>query len=142
METSPVNISRNHDHCFVCGKKNPCGLGVDFTSENELTTGSFIACEGLESINGVIHGGILTSLMDAAMTRWLFDRGVIAFTAILKVRFRIAVSPGQQLHLIARNRKQRGRRFYMEARLYNGQDMEVASSEALFLQSGRPVRDK
>jgi|GEM_PF-6426069 acyl-coenzyme A thioesterase PaaI-like protein len=90
-------ILLNHDRCFACGSKNSRGLRVNFMSEDGLTTGHFTVHEGLESLGGITHGGILSVLMDAAMARWLFDRGIVAFTATLNIPFRMAVSPGQRL---------------------------------------------
>jgi len=136
------HVLLNHDHCFVCGAKNPRGLGVDFMSEDGLTRGHFTVHEGLESLGGITHGGILATLMDAAMARWLFDRGIVAFTAILTVRFRMAVSPGQRLSVLARRKRERGKRHYMESKLFNEEHREVASSEAVFIDRQFNLADK
>ena len=134
MKPSP-HVLFNHDHCFACGAKNPNGLRVNFVSENGLTTGHFTVHEGLESLGGITHGGILTTLMDAAMARWLFDRDIVALTATLSVRFRMAVFPGQKLSVVARMKMKCGKRHYMESKLINEEHQEVASSEAVFYQS-------
>ena len=128
-------VSLNHDRCFVCGAKNPRGLGVNFVSKDSLTIGNFTVREGMESLGGITHGGILATLMDAAMARWLFDRDIVALTAILNIRFRMAVSPGQRLLVKARRKRKRGRRHYMESTLFDEKNQEVASSEAVFYQS-------
>jgi acyl-coenzyme A thioesterase PaaI-like protein len=128
------HVVLNHDRCFVCGKKNPKSLGVSFVSVDGVTNGEFTTREGLESLGGVTHGGILTTLMDAAMARWLYDRRTVAFTAVLKARFRKAVPPGRKLRLEAKRTGNRGRRHYMECRIYDDSGREVASAEALFYQ--------
>jgi len=128
------HVVPNHDRCFVCGKKNPGSLGVSFISSDSVTTGEFTTREGLESLGGITHGGILATLMDAAMARWLYDRGVVAFTAVFKARFRRAVPPGRQLHLEAQRSSTRGRRHYMECRIRDDRGGEVASAEAVFYQ--------
>ena len=125
----------NHDRCFACGSKNPRGIRVNFMSEDGLTTGHFTVHEGLESLGGITHGGILAALMDAAMARWLFDRDIVALTATLNIPFRMAVSPGQRLLVEARRKSERGKRHYMESKLINEEHLEVASSEAVFYQS-------
>ena len=128
-------VSLNHDRCFVCGAKNPRGLGVNFVSKDSLTIGNFTVREGMESLSGITHGGILATLMDAAMARWLFDRDIVAVTAILNIRFRMAVSPGQRLLVKARRKRKRSRRHYMESTLFDEKNQEVASSKAVFYQS-------
>jgi len=128
------DIVLNHDRCFVCGKKNPKSLGVIFVSTDGVTTGDFTTSKDLESLGGITHGGILTTLMDAAMARWLYDRDIVAFTAVLKARFRMIVPPGKCLHLVSKRTGNRGRRHYMECKILNEDRCEVASSEAVFYQ--------
>lgn len=128
----------NHDRCYVCGESNPRGLGVEFCSEDGVTSGTYTTNRGQESVSGVVHGGLLTTLLDAAMARWLFDRGIVAYTAILEVRFRASLEPGERIRVEARKRRQRGRRFYMEANLYNDSGRQVVGARALFIQSDRP----
>lgn len=131
---SSDEIVLNHDRCYVCGKKNPKSLGVQFESTDGLTSGEFTTRKGLESLGGITHGGILTTLMDAAMARWLYDREIVAVTAVLKVHFRMTVPPGQCLHLEARRTGSRGRRHYMTCKITNEDGREVAFSEAVFYQ--------
>ena len=128
------NSTLNHDHCFVCGKNNPRGLGLNFHSDNGTTGCQFDVPHGFESYSGITHGGLLATLMDAAMARWLFDRGIIAFTGLMTVKFRDNVSPGEPLTLSAKKKNNRGRRYFMQATLKDRDGREVASAEAMFLQ--------
>lgn len=135
MKSSPSDLARlNHDRCFVCGKHNPRGLGVRFLSTDGVTGCEFTVPEGMESFRGTTHGGVLAMLMDSAMARWLYDRGTVAFTAVMTVRYRSRVAPGQSLSLQARRQRRRGRRHYMEAVLHDSEGREVAGAEAVFLQ--------
>ena len=131
--TGKLKITPNHDRCFACGKRNPRGLQMSFHSENGLTCGHCRIRKGLESFNGVTHGGILTTILDAAMSRWLFDRGVSALTALMTVRFRKPVPPGSKLYVEARQKSKRGRRCHMVSRLLDEEKSVVASAEAIFI---------
>lgn len=77
-----------HSHCIVCGPCNEQGLRLDF---NVCQDGSVEACfecsTHLEGYESVVHGGILSTLLDGAMTNCLFAHGIKALTAELKVRF-------------------------------------------------------
>jgi acyl-coenzyme A thioesterase PaaI-like protein len=42
----------------------------------------------LQGYDGILHGGVTSSLLDGAMTNCLFAHGVVAVTAELRVRFR------------------------------------------------------
>ena len=123
----------DHDRCFACGKRNPRGLKISFHSQNGITFGYCKIRKGLESFNGVTHGGVLATILDAAMTRWLFDRGVNALTAVLTVRFRKPVPPGSKLYVEARQKSKRGRRCYMASRLLDEEKSVAASAEAIFI---------
>ena len=137
--TGKLKTPPNHDRCFACGKLNPRGLQMSFQSENGLTCGYCRIRKGLESFTGVTHGGILTTILDAAMSRWLFDRGVNALTAVMTVRFRKPVPPGSKLYVEARQEGKKGRRCHMVSRLLDEEKSVVASAEAVFIinQSSR-----
>jgi acyl-coenzyme A thioesterase PaaI-like protein len=48
---------------------------------------SFKAHRRLQGYQGILHGGVISALLDAAMTNCLFHRGVEAVTGDLHVRF-------------------------------------------------------
>ena len=55
-----------------------------------------IACPKLwEGYPGMVHGGIIASLLDGAMTHCLFAMDISAVTADLHVRYRHALQLGQ-----------------------------------------------
>ncbi|MXY27656.1 PaaI family thioesterase [Candidatus Poribacteria bacterium] len=81
----------NNDHCFVCGMKNPFGLQV----KPEIEDGGAsvrIECTPSEHLQGwadILHGGILSTLLDEAITYiGIGTFGQHAVTAQLEVRFR------------------------------------------------------
>jgi acyl-coenzyme A thioesterase PaaI-like protein len=51
----------------------------------------------LQGFHGCLHGGIIASLLDGAMTNCLFAQGSVAMTAELKVRYRKPVLIGQEM---------------------------------------------
>ncbi|WP_102867162.1 PaaI family thioesterase [Pseudovibrio exalbescens] len=78
----------NHQHCVVCSPTAPGSLALVFTAhpDGSVTT-DFLPDEAVQGYTGQVHGGIIASLLDAAMTHVLFQRGVEAVTAELKVRY-------------------------------------------------------
>lgn len=79
-----------HALCAVCGspEDNVYSLGVEFS---ELTPqkvgGEFQVQQRHQGYMGLLHGGIASSLLDAAMTHCLLNQGVAALTAQLDVRY-------------------------------------------------------
>ena len=59
----------DNDHCFVCGKKNPFGLNIPVKSfiKGNSVTFTWVPGPNHQSYAGIVHGGILATLLDEAM---------------------------------------------------------------------------
>ena len=77
-----------NSYCFGCSHTNPIGIKLDFT----VHEGHFVATKTLpreyQSYDGIVHGGIVITMLDEAMGGLLYARGEHAVTARLEVRFR------------------------------------------------------
>lgn len=86
MTTAP---ERFHPDCVVCSPHCDHGLKVDFhLDERDHTVASFGCQAAYQGYPGRLHGGVICSLLDGAMTHWLHLHGHHAVTARLDVRFR------------------------------------------------------
>jgi len=91
-----------HPYCVVCGQSNPFGLGLKFVCEADgSVSATFLGHAALEGYQGCLHGGMIASLLDGAMTNCLFARGLTAMTGELKVRYREPVQIGGEMRLRA-----------------------------------------
>ena len=87
---------------MMCGQRNPLSLGLSFRQEGEgKVSASFQAHPGFQGYDGIMHGGMIAALLDAAMTNCLFANGIKALTADLHVRFRKPVPCEAKLELQA-----------------------------------------
>lgn len=87
----------------MCGDENFWSLGLVFRSDAEGgVSAAFQGHAGLQGYDGILHGGIVSALLDAAMTHCLFRHGIRAVTAELKVRFHQPVPFAAPLLLSAR----------------------------------------
>ena len=94
----------NNNRCFACGKENPWGLQVDPDIAPDGTWVK-IECTPPSHFQGwanVIHGGILSTLLDEAITYV----GIASFdgpavTAQLEVRFKKPAMAGDKLVVTA-----------------------------------------
>ncbi len=82
-----------HPNCIVCGKMLENGLGLEFRTVAEGIVEATFACQRLlEGYPHVLHGGVICTLLDGAMTNCVFACGSAAMTGDLHVRFRKPVA--------------------------------------------------
>lgn len=101
--------------CFGCGPENPIGLHLVFSWEGERLVARFTPGDYHQSFKGVIHGGILSSMVDEAMGKYLWLKGLKAVTAEIHVRFRKPATAGEMLTVVSEKVKEKGRLFEMRA---------------------------
>lgn len=96
MEINPETVTAC-DQCFGCGKNNPCGLKMEFEWDGKIAKSEFTPVEMHQGWHNIIHGGILTALLDEAMAYAACFERIGGVTAAIEVRFRKPVSVGQHL---------------------------------------------
>ena len=93
-DTAPLARSC-HPACMVCGERNKSGLGLRFEPQADGSVVAHFACApDYQGYPGRLHGGVVSMLLDAAMTNCLFARGIQAVTGRLNIRFRHPVKLG------------------------------------------------
>ncbi len=77
-------------NCFVCGLKNPNGLKLNFEIDREKQTlkTTFVASPTFQGWDGIVHGGIISTLLDEAMAKLVHELGFESVTASLEIRFK------------------------------------------------------
>jgi len=95
---------RVHPNCFVCNLANPKGLHIEYvlSDSDEEVRASFWCDKRYESFPGVVHGGVISSILDGAMCNCLFVRGKTAVTVEMITRFRHSVKVGRMATVSAR----------------------------------------
>jgi len=81
--------------CFVCGQNNPRGLQLQFRCQDDgEVTATWAPDRVWEGFRGIVHGGIVSTVLDETMSKAVAETNVEALTAELQVRFRRRVTPG------------------------------------------------
>lgn len=120
--------------CFVCGPDHPHGLRIRYErAADGSVAADWVPSSGWEGFRGIVHGGILGTVLDEAMSKAVASRGCEALTAELRVRFRHYVVPGERLAIRGWVVDQTGRLTRAEATLQAANGDERAHAWAKFL---------
>lgn len=108
---------RADDWCFACGRKNPIGLKLNFREENGIYITEFKPGPEHQSYNGIVHGGIISTLLDEVMVRYLYSLGHHAVTARLEIRYRRPTPVNRTLTVTGWIVKERGKLYEMTGKI-------------------------
>ncbi len=96
--------------CFVCGRENPIGLRAQFYQGDDACVYlDFTARAEHQGYPGVMHGGLVTALLDEIIGRTAIAQDLWCMTAKFEVRFRQPVPIGVPLKVKGEITKQTGR---------------------------------
>ncbi len=113
----------SHADCMVCGEHGH--LGLRFSATQTGVEALFRANPEWQGYAGCLHGGMISTLLDAAMTHCLFSIEVEAMTADLQVRFIKPVPCYGQLLVQARLISQRRKVYMLAAELCHAGEILV-----------------
>ena len=111
---------QSHANCVACsdGVQNPHSLQLKFTpSADNKVTAYYRVDEKHQGYTNLLHGGIGSTLLDAAMTHCLLSQGIEALTAELNIRFHAPIKIGDSVQIIGRLLSQRRGIYLLEASL-------------------------
>jgi acyl-coenzyme A thioesterase PaaI-like protein len=126
--------ARPQSSCFACGPDNSRGLRLHFQgNEAGEMVAEWIPESELEGFQGIVHGGIVSTVLDEAMSKVVAESGVKALTAELRVRFRQHVPSGKMIRVRGWIDSQNKRMTKTEAVLTSSDGTELAHAWATFL---------
>lgn len=95
----PLNLRPDvNDHnCFGCGKLNDHGLHLELFAdpESDGVVSRFVPSRYVEGYTGMVHGGIISAMLDEVMAWSLYRLGVWAVTGELTTRYRKPLVVGE-----------------------------------------------
>lgn len=132
--------SQGHERCVVCAPSHPLGLRVEYHVGTDGVVHAEFPCDRVfQGYPGQLHGGVITALLDGAMTNCLFAHGIEAVTGELTVRFLRPVLPDRIAVAHARLIRTLRRLYVLEAELIQD-GVTVARARGKFLK--RPMGDR
>jgi acyl-coenzyme A thioesterase PaaI-like protein len=123
-------------YCFVCGKDNPRGFKIQVRYlEDPLAAETELAIpREYQGWAGVIHGGILATLLDELMAHAVWHFAGPGLTLGLEVRFHKPLKPGEQILVRGVLQTPNGSRRLAEGEILRLADgARIASGKSRFL---------
>lgn len=117
----------------MCGDKNAFGLQAVFWLDAGEAKGEFTPDSRWEGYPGVVHGGVLTALLDEVMYKAISSSGELAMTAEITVRFRNPARVGVTLYPRGKVVRRRGRLVEAEGEIRDALGRLIAAAAAKFI---------
>jgi uncharacterized protein (TIGR00369 family) len=129
------------DHeCFGCGHRNPIGLHLRFAPDEDGVKAEFVPAPEHQGFLGVIHGGIISTVLDEAMAWATAHAGFWAVTGEIRIRFRRPLIVGEPTTVKARVSGVRNRVVNTTAELTLDRDgSAIATASATFVRVSAAV---
>lgn len=117
--------------CFVCGENNADGLRLSFEIDQEkrALTSVWVPEARFQGYKGIIHGGLLATLLDEAVAKLAFEVGLAAVTGEMKIRYLKPAGVGERLTIRGRLTREKGRIIFGESEITDGDGEVVAKAE-------------
>jgi acyl-coenzyme A thioesterase PaaI-like protein len=109
---APDALQPNSRHCFACGVESAHGLRLRFFNDGHSACRAEVVLGDLhQGYPGIAHGGIVTAVLDEALTRAVLagDFRRLMYTARIEVRFRQPTPLHTPLTVRGRVERDRGR---------------------------------
>ena len=83
-----IDTDLHKNLCFGCGQNNPIGLKLTFTRDGDTLRSEITPDSVYQGWPGLVHGGILTLMLDEAMNNAAYSTGVPCVTASMEARLK------------------------------------------------------
>ena len=130
----------NYPYCFVCGDKNKIGLKVAFFYEGGKAKAQYTPTPEFEGYKDILHGGILSALLDEVMIYSIIAQGIITVTIQMEVKFKKPAKIGETLFLEGQVTEDKGKILLTEGKAFNQDGTIIAESKGKFFRAAGEMK--
>ena len=112
-----VTEARQFPNCFGCGSENAVGLRLSFEMEDGKLSAEFTPMEHHQGWPGVVHGGIICSLLYEVMENWPYVNGTVTMMRSMDTRLRRPASTERSIRATSWLESREGREMVVAAKL-------------------------
>jgi uncharacterized protein (TIGR00369 family) len=120
--------------CFACGAKNDQGLKLNISGDAKGVRAAIKAPQWAQGYSGVVHGGIIATILDELAVWAVFKRGYKSVTAELVLRIRNVMKVGQTYTAHAHVVDTKYRLIQAESRIVGENEELIASATVKLLR--------
>jgi acyl-coenzyme A thioesterase PaaI-like protein len=134
-----LNDRSGYQGCFGCGAQNATGLQLVFHRDGDEIWAEYTPDERFQGFPGVLHGGVLATMLDETLSRAAVFAGQWMMTARLEIRYRRAAPLGRPLRVSAQPTRIRAKMVSARGAVVLADEPEVvlAEAEGVFLPVDR-----
>lgn len=123
------------NRCFGCGQANATGLRLEFLLADDGSVVSLPVVAGtFDGHPGYLHGGIIATLLDEAMSKAVRAQGSTSMTRKIEVEYLRPVPSGAALRIEGRVVRNEQRKHWAEASILNAEGKVLAHGKGLFIE--------
>ncbi len=127
----------NYSGCFICGEDNPVGLRLDFffDRENRKAWTEFSPGREHEGYRNLLHGGIISSLLDEVMAKAILADEIPVVTSRLTVEFKKPARIGEKLRAEGWVIGHKSRAYFTAGLLLGPEGRVVAEASGVYIRA-------
>lgn len=139
MEKQP-----NSSMCFVCGRDNPIGFQMQFFADEQGRVHAECTPRAEhQSFPGVMHGGLVSALLDEIIGRTAIASNQWCMTAEFRIRYKKPVPIGEPITLVGELVRQESRVLYGHGEVRGADDDTLlAEADAVYIRLPDAQRQK
>ncbi|HOJ23895.1 MAG TPA: PaaI family thioesterase [Bacteroidales bacterium] len=126
--------NQQDDFCFGCSEKNPVGLQLDFYDYGDYVESEWIANKNYEGWHGVVHGGIVATLLDEVGSWVIISKiGRAGMTVELNVRYHKKISTNEKIYIQGKLIEHKRNIAFIESKIIQNGEIKASAISKYFL---------
>ena len=130
----------DYPYCFVCGDKNQKGLNIRFFAHDGKAKAEFTPTREFEGYKDILHGGIISTLLDEVMIKSILAQGILTITTQIDVKLKNAAKIGEKLYLEGEITDKRGKIIMTQGKVFKEDGTIVAEATGKFFRAAEDMK--
>ena len=138
-----MKILSSFRYGYVCGQDNPIGLKIKVFEESGKVYAEFLPMENHQGYKGIVHGGILFSIMDEVMSRAaMIAVNSLTLTVEINIKYRKKAVMGKKILFSAKMLKKSGKIIETEGKAFYENDKIIAEAKGKFFITPAKMKEE